>query len=252
MSLTPHDIEHVSFKRELRGYAEDEVDVFLDRVHARLSELLREREELRERIVEVERHAAESAEAEVLLKRTLIAAQRTADDTVEEARRTAEAAVAEAREIAEHTVGDARAEAEHTLTEANQEALRTRTSASEEAERTIQDARTEAEETIARARAHAQRMLGEAQQRAAAQYESARVAAERSRRVVEELHRFRTDYRDRVRDVITEQLDLLERTGDIPDPPQGLEELAVQAEELAAAAQRSLADDVRAPGDGGG
>ena len=120
MSLSPDDIERQVFATEFRGYDREDVDTFLDRVADTLEELRREREGLLARLNDAERHAAdaraqadervaaaadrvqqaasaanarvaqvESAasdalEAEKMLKRTLITAQRTADATLSE------------------------------------------------------------------------------------------------------------------------------------------------------------------------
>lgn len=107
MSLTPDDIENQVFKERFRGYDQDEVDAFLDRVSARITELTRERDGLRERLADVERQAAEAGESGRLLQRTLLAAQRSADETIDEARATAEQTLEDARHRAEEIIDEA-------------------------------------------------------------------------------------------------------------------------------------------------
>lgn len=107
MSLTPEDIEHQVFKERFRGYDQDEVDRFLDKVSEGIAELRREREELADRIRELEGLAGEKTESEKLLQRALVSAQRTADETVAEARAHAEQTVQEAREQAEEIIAQA-------------------------------------------------------------------------------------------------------------------------------------------------
>lgn len=107
MSLTPEDIEHQVFKERFRGYDQDEVDRFLDRVSEGLSELAREREQLADRVRALEGRAGEKTESEKLLQRTLVSAQRAADETVAEARATAEQTVQEARDEAEEILAEA-------------------------------------------------------------------------------------------------------------------------------------------------
>src|SRR3712207_8382458 len=80
MPLTAADVEAQVFREKFKGYDQDEVDAFLDRVSDRLNELERERDEAVSRMQAVEADAAEAIEAERLLKRTLITAQRTADE----------------------------------------------------------------------------------------------------------------------------------------------------------------------------
>lgn len=174
MPLTPDDIEHQVFKERFRGYDQDEVDRFLDRVSERIGELITERDGLAERIRELERQSSETADSEKLLQRALITAQRTADETIDEARATAE--------------------------------------------QTIEDARRQAEQILA----EAHRQVGEDERRALD-------VLEHVRRAVEDLSRFRSEYRQRVESVIAEQLAMLDRAGDLPEVPEGLKSLA-QAE----------------------
>lgn len=193
MTLTPDDIERQVFKERFRGYDQNEVDVFLDRVSDRLVELTQERDHLAEQLRQAQQDSSEATEAERLLKRTLIAAQRTADQTVEEARAQAEQSLTEAREQVEQLLTKARAEAEELL----------------------DDARRQAEELITDAR-----------REAAYEREQARAGADTVRRAVEQLRGFRSEYRERVRAVIAEQLELLDRAGDVPEPPPALDELS--------------------------
>lgn len=118
MNVTPETIEKQLFTQRFRGYDQQEVDRFLDRVSARLSELTaerdelaRERDELAARVRELEESGGESQESEKLLQRTLVVAQRTADETVHDARATAEQTIADARAEAEEITADARRQA---------------------------------------------------------------------------------------------------------------------------------------------
>ena len=113
MPLTPEDVRNRRFKTAFRGYDETEVDTFLDEVEVELTRLLGEQEGLRERV-----RAAESAppqpvhsEAEEMLRRTLLLAQRTADETVAGAQADAERMTSEARAQAEAMLRQAQEEA---------------------------------------------------------------------------------------------------------------------------------------------
>ncbi|HVM15607.1 MAG TPA: DivIVA domain-containing protein [Egibacteraceae bacterium] len=200
MSLTREDVEQQVFKERFRGYDQDEVDRFLDRVADRISELIRECDELTERNAELarerdeladqvralERRTGETSASEKLLQRTLVSAQRAADDTIAEARATAEQTVADARQQAEEIIAEGQGQVE-------------------------EDAR--------RARETEQRAL--------------QVLA-RVRRVVDDFARFRTEYREQVEAVIVEQLAVFDRIGDLPELPDGLVSLTQQpdAEDL--------------------
>jgi DivIVA domain-containing protein len=184
--LSPQDIEAQVFREKFKGYDQDEVDAFLDRVADRLTELVREREELLARVERVEADAAESIEAERLLKRTLITAQRTADETVAEAVAQANTAIAEAEQRAQQIVSDAQSRAGEIISEA---------------ERRAGDLVAQTHREIE-------------QRRMATEADLARV-----RQAIGDLQRFRVEYRDRVRAAVAEQLALLDRADDIPEIP---------------------------------
>lgn len=100
MPLTPEDVRNRRFKTAFRGYDETEVDTFLDEVEVELTRLQGEQDDLRKRL-----QAAQSApppqpvasEAEEMLRRTLVLAQRTADETVANAQQEAERVTTDAR-----------------------------------------------------------------------------------------------------------------------------------------------------------
>jgi DivIVA domain-containing protein len=120
--LTPSDVANKQFKIAFRGYSLDEVDAFLDEVEGELGRLLRENSDLRggapapsptaveappaavaapQQPVELPPSAPVAAgETEGAALRTLLMAQRTADEAVAEARREADQILAAARERA--------------------------------------------------------------------------------------------------------------------------------------------------------
>lgn len=222
-ALTPDDIENQVFREKFKGYDQDEVDAFLDRVSDRLNDLLKEREELLARVARVERDAAESIEAERLLKRTLITAQRTADETVAEAA----------------------AQANTTVAEAAERATQITTEAEERAHRTVVGAEDQARQIVAEAEQRAADLVSSARREAQARQDAAERDLEQVRRAVAELQRFRTDYRDRVRAVVAEQLEILDRSGDIPEVPAEMMRLAGEAERRAELTGRTPADAAR-------
>ena len=191
--LTPQDIETQVFREKFKGYDQEEVDGFLDHVSAQWREVLREREELLARVDRVEADAAESIEAERLLKRTLITAQRTADETVAEAVAQANQAISEADQRAQQIVADAEGRATEI----------------------VADAERRAGDLIAQTRRDVET------RRSAAEADLARM-----REAVAELQRFRKEYRERVRAAVAEQLALLDRADDIPDIPPEMVRLA--------------------------
>ncbi|HEU0132730.1 MAG TPA: DivIVA domain-containing protein [Mycobacteriales bacterium] len=107
MPLTPEDVRNRRFKTAFRGYDEEEVDTFLDEVEVELSRLLSDNDGLRQRLETVQAAPPPqpvTSEAEEMLRRTLLLAQRTADETVAGAQAEAERITGEARALAAQTV----------------------------------------------------------------------------------------------------------------------------------------------------
>lgn len=232
MPLTAEDVVERVFKQEFRGYDREEVDTFLDDVADRIAELTKESEGLRdeaqrpptapprdEQPTEVvpapvappppPAPASDGGEGfEALLKRTLLAAQRTADQTVEEANQTAQ-----------ETVDAARAQAD----------------------RLLADARRQAESHRAEVARRTEEYTGSVRRTVDAERQESEAGAERIRRAVDELEEFRREYRARVREVITAQLEQLDREEDLPDLPPRVGELDRVAEEEQARLSRTAA-----------
>lgn len=99
--LTPRDIQEKEFTSGFRGYKEQDVDEFLDRVTASYEEAFKENLDLKE---EVERLHEENKKYELIGERmqaALVAAQETADDVRKNATKEAENILREA-EIKAH------------------------------------------------------------------------------------------------------------------------------------------------------
>ena len=96
MDVSAQTVRQVEFREKLRGYHQDDVDEFLERVAAGL-EILQERlRQATERAVRAEQVASENREDDESLRRTLVLAQRTADLAVKEAREQAARIIEEA------------------------------------------------------------------------------------------------------------------------------------------------------------
>ena len=116
MELTPRLLTEVEFREQWRGYSQNEVDDFLERVAAAVGELLDRLREANERAATAERRLVDQAEDDEI-RRTLVLAQRTASTALEEAHAEAARIVSDAErrklemeaEIAERTdreIGD--------------------------------------------------------------------------------------------------------------------------------------------------
>ncbi len=97
MPMSPIDVQQKTFRVALRGYAEDEVDEFLDEIVLSIREYEQRIEELSFQVGSLEAQLVENRQTEEAMRRTLLLAERTADEITEEARREAERILSEAR-----------------------------------------------------------------------------------------------------------------------------------------------------------
>lgn len=109
--LTPMDIHNHEFKKSFRGYDENEVDDFLDRIVSDYEKILRENEKLKERTNLNEKELNHYKSLEQNLQDTLLVAQKTAEEVISSARKTA-------KEIRENATNEAQSVHENTMREA--------------------------------------------------------------------------------------------------------------------------------------
>ena len=72
MKVTPLDIRRKEFKRSMRGYSDEEVDVFLDDVADEFERLFQENIELGDRVQRLEEQIAGHLQIKDALEKTLI------------------------------------------------------------------------------------------------------------------------------------------------------------------------------------
>lgn len=90
MKLTPLDIRHKEFRRAMRGYSDEDVDLFLDEVADEFERLFQENIEARERLEQLEEKVRHHESLKETLQKTLVSAQQQADGTRANARKEAE------------------------------------------------------------------------------------------------------------------------------------------------------------------
>ena len=78
MRITPMDIEQQEFSRSFRGYNEEEVDDFLDKIVKDYEELINENVRLNEEIEKMKERLEEFSEIEETLRSALLDAQKSA------------------------------------------------------------------------------------------------------------------------------------------------------------------------------
>ncbi|MBR4151892.1 MAG: DivIVA domain-containing protein [Selenomonadaceae bacterium] len=89
--LTPMDIHNHQFKKSMvRGYNENEVDDFLDRIVVDFEKLLRDNERLKNQINTLEVEMEKYRKLEKTMNDTLLVAQKTADEVISNARKNAD------------------------------------------------------------------------------------------------------------------------------------------------------------------
>src|SRR6476646_6764231 len=121
MDVTPQELRSSEIKDSWRGYDRDEVDDLLERAAVTIESLTQEVQEAKSRPAPVAAAAAVAPPAEVpppssrddaeMLQRTLLLAQRAADDAVNEAQARAKQLLEESEAKAQTLVSDAEATA---------------------------------------------------------------------------------------------------------------------------------------------
>ena len=105
--ITPMDIRNKEFKKTFRGYKENEVDEFLDKLTGDYERIYKENGELKDKI-SIDKERIESYNTmEKSLQSTLLIAQTTAEDIVSNSRKKAEMIIKEAEEQARRIIEDA-------------------------------------------------------------------------------------------------------------------------------------------------
>jgi cell division initiation protein len=117
MDVTPRELRDTDIREGFRGYYRDDVDELLERAASTIEGLSERARQLTERLSSAEGSAGESRETEETLRRTLVLAQKTADEAIAEAKERSRTMVEEAetksRELVSEAEGTARRIAEN-------------------------------------------------------------------------------------------------------------------------------------------
>ena len=146
MDVTPKHINEKQFRDAWRGYNQEEVDDFLDKVAEVLDNTQRENQALRGRNLELEQALSTTREAEEMLKKTLVTAQRAAEEAIAKAKAKAKQLVDEAEKRASGANEEARRIIEDAESNAKRKTL--------DIERMSQSRRQELDSAIARLSAY--------------------------------------------------------------------------------------------------
>jgi cell division initiation protein len=119
MALTPVEIRHVKLGRGLFGYRRTPTDRLLEEVVESFEEVWRERADLQDQLERLESDLARYRDLETLLRKTLVSAERSAQELKDQARREADVFLSEAHAEARLIKQKALADLEHLRSEAD-------------------------------------------------------------------------------------------------------------------------------------
>lgn len=108
--ITPMDIHNKTFSRKLRGYAEDEVNSFLEEVVSDYERIYREHREMEEQMDTLKTKLANYEKMEATMSSTLVMAQETAENVKKNAQKEAELIIREAKAKRQQIIADAEVE----------------------------------------------------------------------------------------------------------------------------------------------
>jgi cell division initiation protein len=111
MEITPRELRDVEIRESFRGYSRDEVNELLERAAATIDAANERMQQLSERLSAVQSETGHTRETEDILHRTLLLAQRAADEAVGEATAKARQMLDDAEIQSRRLIADAEADA---------------------------------------------------------------------------------------------------------------------------------------------
>jgi DivIVA domain-containing protein len=111
MDVSPRELRDTDIREGFRGYHRDDVDELLERAAKTIEGLTERVRQLTERLSSAEGSTGRNRETEEMLQRTLILAQKTADDAIAEAQERSRSLLEESESRARSLIGDAEATA---------------------------------------------------------------------------------------------------------------------------------------------
>src|SRR5262245_41556985 len=111
MEITPRELRDVEIRESFRGYSRDEVNELLERAAATIDAANERMQQLSERLSAAQSETGHTRETEDILHRTLLLAQRAADEAVGEATAKSRQMLDDAEIQARRLIADAEADA---------------------------------------------------------------------------------------------------------------------------------------------
>jgi len=112
VTLAPVEIRHVQLPRRALGYRRGAVDALLGEIQESFEDVWRDRADLRDEVERLEGDLARYKELDVLLRNSLVSAERAADELRSQAGKEADVVLDEARVRAREMTANAEAERE--------------------------------------------------------------------------------------------------------------------------------------------
>jgi cell division initiation protein len=106
VKITPLDIRRKEFRRSVRGYSDEEVDIFLDEVADEFERLFQANIDLQDRAHRLEQQAVGHAQVKEALEKTLITAQLQSEEMRTNARKESELILRDAELKARGIIGE--------------------------------------------------------------------------------------------------------------------------------------------------
>ncbi|MBU5467722.1 DivIVA domain-containing protein [Virgibacillus sp. MSJ-26] len=106
MPLTPLDIHNKEFTRSFRGYDEDEVNDFLDKIIKDYELVIREKKELEEKVSGLNERLGHFTNIEETLNRSILVAQETAEEVTGNATKESKLIIKEAEKNADRIINE--------------------------------------------------------------------------------------------------------------------------------------------------
>src|SRR5699024_8480170 len=105
--LTPLDIHNKEFTRSFRGYDEDEVNDFLDKVIKDYELVIRDKKNLEEKVEELNERLGHFTNIEETLNKSILVAQETAEEVTGNATKESKLIIKEAEKNADRIINEA-------------------------------------------------------------------------------------------------------------------------------------------------
>lgn len=112
MKITPLDIRRKEFRRSMRGYSDEEVDIFLDEVADEFERLFQENMEMQDRAQRLDEQIAGHAQMRDALEKTLVSAQLQSEEIRANAHKESELILRDAQLKARGIVNESYGEAQ--------------------------------------------------------------------------------------------------------------------------------------------